>query len=228
MDQANADGAGDLGGAAVRRGRVVAVGIAAAAVPAAVAGCEGEPSHPTDASVRAVQVRVVSGSARGEVGAGFAVGRGRVVTAAHVAESGGQVLVRRRGRWLAARLVRTDPRSDLALLTAPAVGRAAPMPAITTHAEPGAELRLIVTGRPPVRATVRRAITARVGGTPGRRRYRRSALEVECRAASGDSGAALVTTKGAVAGVLFARSRRRPDTAYAVDGRELRSFLRSG
>jgi hypothetical protein len=44
--------------------------------------------------------------------------------------------------------------------------------------------------------------------------------------AAGDSGAPLVTDSGRVAGVVFARSRTRASTAYAVDAAPLAALLR--
>ena len=55
---------------------------------------------------------------------------------------------------------------------------------------------------------------------------RRSGLELDTPVARGDSGAPLLTIGGEIAGVVFARSRRRPRTAYAVDATELGRFLR--
>ena len=43
--------------------------------------------------------------------------------------------------------------------------------------------------------------------------------------AAGDSGAPLVTASGRLAGVVFARSRSRPETAYAVDAAALGALL---
>jgi hypothetical protein len=44
--------------------------------------------------------------------------------------------------------------------------------------------------------------------------------------APGDSGAAVVTDSGELAGIVFAASRNRADTAYAVDASRLRHLLR--
>jgi hypothetical protein len=46
------------------------------------------------------------------------------------------------------------------------------------------------------------------------------------RIAPGDSGAAVVTDSGALAGIVFAVSRNRSGTAYAVDASQLRRLLR--
>jgi hypothetical protein len=53
----------------------------------------------------------------------------------------------------------------------------------------------------------------------------RPALELSARIAPGDSGAAVVSDGGALAGVVFAASRNRSDTAYAVDASAVRQLL---
>ena len=55
---------------------------------------------------------------------------------------------------------------------------------------------------------------------------RRPALELRVDAGIGESGAPLTTRDGRVAGVLFARSRGRDATAYAVDAAALEPLLR--
>ncbi|HEY7623127.1 MAG TPA: hypothetical protein VH834_25355, partial [Solirubrobacteraceae bacterium] len=74
-------------------------------------------------------------------------------------------------------------------------------------------------------ATVRRAITATVRVEPAPA-VRRPALELGADVAPGDSGAAVVDDRGRVVGVLFATSRDRAHTAYAVDATAL-AALRS-
>lgn len=84
-------------------------------------------------------------------------------------------------------------------------------------------------GRPATRrATVRRAIDARVSAPGGGRPLRRPALELEARTRAGDSGAPVLSDGGEVTGVLFARSRNKPDTAYAVDAPALADLLAGG
>jgi hypothetical protein len=52
-----------------------------------------------------------------------------------------------------------------------------------------------------------------------------SAVDGTGRVAPGDSGAAVVTDSGELAGVVFAASRDRSDTAYAVDAIAVRHLL---
>lgn len=137
---------------------------------------------------------------------GFVAGDDRVVTVSHILAGPGAVTVDGR----AATIVRLDRRNDLALLRVPGVEGDAPRLG-------GGDDGTRVLGRP---APVIRHVTARVDrGAP------RRALIVRAAVAQGDSGAPLVTDSGRVAGVLFARSRKRASTAYAVDAAPLAALL---
>jgi hypothetical protein len=162
-------------------------------------------------------LRVTSG---GEIATGFAVGRDRVVTVAHVL--GGAPAVN--GRH--ARVVRVDRRSDIALLSVPGLTASgqpsgpAGEPAIADVAGAGARLRVLRlrSGRSSsLSVHVRRAIVAHVRALGAAQAVTRPALELAGRVAAGDSGAPVVSDSGALAGVIFAASRRREGTAYAVD-----------
>jgi hypothetical protein len=148
-------------------------------------------------------VRVAVGHDRAT---GFVAGDDLVVTVAHVlggdgagVVAGGDGAVVVDGR--PATVVRVDRADDLALLRVDGLS--------------GGEVRLggggetSLLGRP---APVVRHIRARVDGGP-----RRPAVEVRADVGAGESGAPLVTATGRVAGVVFARSRTRARTAYAVD-----------
>ena len=67
-----------------------------------------------------------------------------------------------------------------------------------------------------------RHVNASVDGGP-----RRPALVLRARVTVGDSGAPVLTDSGRVAGVLFARSRTRASTAYAVDAAAVAELLHS-
>jgi hypothetical protein len=139
-----------------------------------------------------VDVRVAHDRAHG-----FVAGDGLVVTVAHVL-GGAPVLVDGRR----ATVVRLDRESDLALLRVPGAEGGAPR---LGGGSGGASL----LGRP---ASIVRHVNASVDGGP-----RRPALVLRARVTAGDSGAPVLTDSGRVAGVLFARSRTRASTAYAVD-----------
>ena len=182
----------------------------------------GEPDL-SPASTRAVSISVGSpGSASAEAGTGFTAGPGRVVTVAHLVDAARTVAVRAPGRTgrLHGKVLRLDPRNDLALLSVPGL-RA---PELRTGAA-GGRVRLLLrrAGRMlTLPARVRREITAHLRGARGR-----PALELGARIAAGDSGAAVVGPGGEVVGVIFARSRERARTAYAVGAAPLARLVGS-
>jgi hypothetical protein len=145
-------------------------------------------------------VRVAVGHERAT---GFVVSGDRVVTVAHVID--GPVVVDGR----AARVVRVDRRSDLALLAVPGVRGEARLGG-------GGDTRVLGRSAPIVRR-----IRASVDGGP-----RRAALELRADVEAGASGAPVLTREGTVAGVVFARSRERARTAYAVDASAVAALLR--
>jgi hypothetical protein len=76
----------------------------------------------------------------------------------------------------------------------------------------------------PARVVRRIDATVRTAGVPGSAVHR-PALELAASPAAGDSGAPVVAG-GRIAGVVFARSSRRPGVAYAVDASVLEGLLR--
>jgi hypothetical protein len=128
------------------------------------------------------------------------------------------------------RVLRIDRRNDLALLSVPGLHAAAPDIAGADNDE---HLRVVRVrdGAPSLLSVhVRRSIVAHVRAAGSARAFARPALELSAveghGAASGDSGAPVITDSGAVAGVIFAASRNRADTAYAVDADQLRRLSR--
>lgn len=207
---------------AARRRAIAAVCVSALA--AFFAGCVEDSASPRASGPRLVSV-LGAGSERAT---GFAVASGRVVTVAHALEGGDVLRVRAGGGARHARVLRVDRRSDLALLAVPGLTAGA---SGTTTAGDEENVRLLVLreGRPTARsATVRRAIDARVSAPGPGRPLRRPALELEARTLAGDSGAPVVSDGGDVAGVVFARSRNRADTAYAVDAQAVDRLLAGG
>jgi S1-C subfamily serine protease len=188
---------------------------------AGLAGCAEDSASPA-----AAEPRLVSVLGRGsERATGFAVGSGRVVTVAHAVKGRTVLRVRADGRPRRARVLRIDQQADLALLAVRGVHGGSPR-ITTTGNEEDAGVLVLRAGRPAVlRAAIRRAIDARISAPDGGRPLRRRALELEARTRAGDSGAPVVRDGGDVAGVLFARSRNKPDTAYAVDARALADLL---
>jgi S1-C subfamily serine protease len=204
----------------VRRGgaALCAVGLAAL-----LAGCAEDSASPRSPPPRLVSV-LGQGSERAT---GFVVASGRVVTVAHAVKGDRVVRVQTGEGPLRGRILRVDRKADLALLAVPGVRGTAPR-TTTAGSEEGVRVAVLRAGRPVARsAIVRRAIDARVSAPAGRP-LRRPALELEAHIRAGDSGAPVVRDGGEVAGVLFARSRNRPATAYAVDARALADLLAGG
>jgi S1-C subfamily serine protease len=171
----------------------------------------------TPSGVAAVApVRVTAGS---QIATGFAVGRDRVVTVAHVVDGAVKV------DGVAARPLRVDRRSDLALLAVPGIaGRSSDVAAVGA----ADEVRIVRLrgGRPsPLSVRVGRAIVAHVRAAGAERAVSRPALELAAAVRAGDSGAPVVSESGDLAGVVFAGSNGREDTAYAVDASALTRLL---
>jgi hypothetical protein len=169
-------------------------------------------------------LRVTSGH---EIATGFAVGVNRIVTVAHVLDGG--VAVNGRARVVVngrrARVLRVDRRSDLALLAAPGL---AAHGIDTETAVSGASVRVLRlrNGRTSsLSVHVRRMIVAHVRAPGATRAVTRPALELAARVAAGDSGAPVVSGSGGLAGVVFATSSARDETAYAVDASAVARLL---
>jgi hypothetical protein len=199
---------------------LLAVGAAATAL--ATATLLGGGSAPSRAAPSIVPLRVSSGHG---IATGFAVADGRVVTVAHVLDGPVTVAGRR------VRVLRVDRRSDLALLSAPGAGTAAPDNAGAANGEHLRVVRLRDGRASMLSVHVRRSIVAHVRAPGSASALVRPALELAASernggVAPGDSGAAVVTDSGEVAGIVFAASRNRSDTAYAVDAGRLRHLLR--
>ena len=195
----------------------LAAAVLAALVAAGAFVLTGDPAPSPSPTV--TPLRVTSGS---EIATGFAVGRGRVVTVAHLVDGPAKV------GGMAARVLRVDRRSDLALLAVPGISGRAPA---VTEAGAGDEVRVrrLRNGRPAGQSVhVRRAIVAHVGAPGGAHAVTRPALELGARVRAGDSGAPVLSRSGALVGVIFATSSRREDTAYAVDASAVARLLARG
>jgi S1-C subfamily serine protease len=134
-----------------------------------------------------------------------------------------------------ARMLRVDRRSDLALLAVPGVSSRSPAmreiagrspTIIAAGAGDDVRLALLREGRSSsLSVRVRRAIVAHVRAPGAERAVTRPALELAARVRAGDSGAPVVSESGALAGVVFATSSRRGNTAYAVDASAVTRLL---
>jgi S1-C subfamily serine protease len=164
-------------------------------------------------------VTVAAGGLVPEVATGIAAGDGRVLTVAHALAGRGAVRVAGRP----ARVLRVDDRLDLALLAVP--GLRAPAMRLGGVAR-RVTLAVLRDGRPtPLGGAVRRRVVIRFHDQPSDPPEIRPGLEVAASIDPGDSGAPVLDTRGRVLGVVYARSRDRADTAWAVDASAVRSLL---
>jgi S1-C subfamily serine protease len=196
--------------------RATAVAAALLAAAAVAAGCGGA-GAPVGRAPDVVRVSLTDAPRPPEIATGFAVGDGRVVTVAHAVGGAGTLRV----ASVAARVLRAEPRTDLAVIAAPGV-RAAPPRRGSARAGQAVTVRVLRGGRAwALRATVRRRITARVHPLGGGPPQVRPGLELAVRIEPGDSGAPVLDGDQRVVGVIFARADGRDGLAYAVDARAL-------
>jgi S1-C subfamily serine protease len=157
-------------------------------------------------------------------GSGFAIENGRIVTNHHVVAGADEVAVRLRGTRVRARVVGSDPSTDLALVRVrPAVGR-------RLEALPLAESRSARPGDPAVAIGnpygLARTITAGVVSATHRRIEApdgfpiRNAIQTDAAINPGNSGGPLLDARGRVIGVI---SQGRADgISFAVPIETLR------
>lgn len=160
-------------------------------------------------------------------GTGFVVEDGLVATNAHVVAGESRTeLVRDDGTRLGADVVAFDPDRDLALLSAPGIGRP-PLPLASAAAGDSGW----VFGHPGGRALrIAPFEVARLLDATGRNIYgtgtvTREVLETAADLEPGDSGSPLVDPTGTVVGVTFAVARDRAGVAYALQTSELDALL---
>jgi S1-C subfamily serine protease len=187
-------------------------------------------SPAADEHVRNAVVRV-EGQACDQIqdGTGFAIAPELVVTNAHVvAGEQATAVFLPDGRRLTARVVRFDPRRDLALLRVPGLGLAPLALGDGTTGMVGA-----VYGHPgggplrPTPARIAEQIDARGTDIYRTTPTSRSVFVLASELAPGDSGAPLVNASGTAVGVAFAIDPSTSTTAYALTSAELRPLLAS-
>jgi hypothetical protein len=203
---------------------------------------------PADSGIpAALQARIslstvkVEGEAcrRIQEGSGWTVGRGLVLTNAHVVAGEAHTVIRlpnSRGTTLPARVVSFDAGRDLALLSVPTLGEA-PLPLLNAPRTAAAQQHLVgdqgaVFGHPggqdPLKITP--ALVRQYVSALGRDLYdahdtKRDVFILASDLMPGDSGGALVDTTGTVIGVAFAIAPDRPGTSYALSYTEVNAFL---
>jgi S1-C subfamily serine protease len=183
------------------------------------------PTDPAAQAIAAAAVRsVVRVSARTctflSSGTGFAVGRGYVVTNAHVVAGASTIRVQSQDSGLLdATAVFDDPELDVALLWVPAF-EATPLRFAAVDPDRtavGATLGFphgggLVIGP----AAVAGAYEAQGRDIYGTQRVTRRILELRATVDQGDSGGPLILANGTVGGVVFAEARTDENVGYAL------------
>lgn len=209
--------------------------------PQAVAGLGAGVAPPVDAPEEAAVEAAVDAAADGAVrvrangcdassfGSGFAVAEGFVVTNAHVVAGAEEVRVDDRGGAREAVVVGLDVDRDLAVLRVE--GLAATTLSWADRPPERGETAAIL-GYPgggealvPKAAAVRSLAPAVGRDVYGRGRVDREVLTLSASVEQGDSGAALVTSDGAVGGVVFASSAGEDAVGYALSVGEVRAVV---
>ena len=195
--------------------RRAAAALAGAAALAA-GGCAGDEPAPTTPTMFEV---TIPGSGRvPEVATAFSISSDRAITVAHAVGDHRTVLVAAPGeRPRRVRVLRTDPRLDIALLDVP--GPRTPVFSSQETEEGLYGWVQVLRGdqRLTLHAQLLRRITARVRDAPDAVAQVRPALELRTEVMQGDSGAPVLDLNGRVIGMVFAQAGDRPDRAYAVD-----------
>jgi S1-C subfamily serine protease len=169
---------------------------------------------------------------RRQVGSGFVISPQHVITNAHVVAGvrRAELTVGGVGPRYPGRVVAYDPDRDLAVLYVPAL-RAAPLP-LRGGADRGDEA--VVAGFPgggPLLlgpARIRDTITARGPDIYHSRQVERQVFSLYADVEPGNSGGPLLSPRGDVYGVVFAKSLDDPDTGYALTAREAAPVVEKG
>lgn len=199
----------------------VALSVAAAILTACV------PPSTSETALSVVRVEALP-CGRSGVGSGTVIGDDLVLTNAHVVAGSSDDVTVRTGNDLvyAGVVVGFDGNRDLALvrvdgLDAPTVELGDPEEGMAARiiARPGGVTLEVLETR------IVRLLNATGDDIYGEGEVARRAIELEADVVPGASGGGVFTEDGNLVGVVFAESRRRESTSYAVAANEVRSFL---
>jgi S1-C subfamily serine protease len=164
-------------------------------------------------------------------GSGFVYADHHVMTNAHVVAGTRSVSVETTQGRMSARVVRYDPRRDLAVLYVPDLQA----PALPFASQPaGTGVDAIVLGYPldgPYDAEPARVRDTRQISGPDiydQGSVSRQVTTIKALVRSGNSGGPLVGTGGSVIGVIFAAAADDPQTGFAITAGEAASFAAAG
>ena len=182
-----------------------------AVAAALTAGCAPDPPS-------AIVGVVVAGCPPGrEVGSGVLVRDGVVLTSAHTLRGARSIVVTAGDDEVDATIVGFDPDLDLAYLAADVGGRPLTVDGATADAGDRGRAWVVRNGEVvPIDLVVERRIELRTEDIYVEGETVRPGLELSAEVEPGDSGGAVVVGDKVV-GVVWARSRRQPGRAYAID-----------
>ena len=182
------------------------------------------------ASNSVVKVLGVASCQRGIEGSGFVYAPGRVMTNAHVVAGVTEPTVEVGGERLSAQVVVYDPNLDVAVLAVDDLDRAPLRFDLTGEAGRDA----VVLGFPENgpfdarAARIRAQINMRSPDIYDQGQHLRQAFAVRGLVRSGNSGGPLVSTDGAVLGVIFAASVTDSSTGYALTANQVAAAAAAG
>lgn len=183
------------------------------------------------ASASVARVTGIARSCQREVeGSGFVIASGLVMTNAHVVAgvSAPRVLIHGDRREYAGEVVYFDPQQDVAIIHVPGLEATALR---IVEGERGSDA--VVAGYPQNgpftlgAARIKGAITAIGWDIYSRERVRRDVLAISAVVRPGNSGGPLLSSDGAVVGMVFARSTTDGQTGYALNHEEIGQAIRS-
>jgi S1-C subfamily serine protease len=210
--------------------------VAARGIPIIVGALDPamQPIPPVDAgspalTAAAQSVVRITGNAyacgQSQSGSGFVVAAGRVVTNAHVVAGVSQPVVEApNGETIGGQIVYFDPENDLAVIDVP--GLSAPPLTLTATLPAGATAA--IEGYPfggPFSvggAAIDSVGTARVEDIYGTTETDREIYTLAAQVREGNSGGPVLTSSGAVAGIVFATSADSATVGYAMTMAELK------
>jgi len=159
-----------------------------------------------------------------QTGSGFVIAANRVVTNAHVVAGVSEPIVEVPGQGAKpGTVVYFDSMNDLAVIAVPGLG-AAPIPVRSTLP---AGSSAVIDGYPlggPFRssaAQVTQVTTVRVNDIYGNNPHSMEVYQLAANVQHGNSGGPLLSTSGAVAGVIFAKASNVDNVGYAHTMKEL-------
>lgn len=192
---------------------------------AAIGGCAPDPIEELASSAVRIEARPCGKSG---VGSGVVVGEGLVITNAHIVAGSVDDVTVRTGDDLVypGVVVGFDSERDLALIRVPDLDAVA-----VELGEPSEGMEGTILARPggvgleALATEVVRQLTATGDDIYGEGDVSRRALELAVDVKPGVSGAGVFDDDGRLIGVVFAESRRRDRTTYAVDVSEVSAFM---